>query len=120
VIGKQAILHSSPLFFSYSFFLVFNITVLSGLLLVRKNDWRKILHNTPRGMWLGSLLMIHISFHGLAIAISTAVYMVAVKRSSILFSVLLSWLILKEADIRYRGFGTLLMFTGMLLITLFG
>jgi drug/metabolite transporter (DMT)-like permease len=120
VIGKQAILHSSPLFFSYSFFLVFNITVLSGLLLVRKNDWRKILHNTPRGMWLGSLLMIHISFHGLAIAISTAVYMVAVKRSSILFSVLLSWLILKEADIRYRGVGTLLMFTGMLLITLFG
>ncbi len=120
VIGKQAILHSSPLFFSYSFFLVFNITVLSGLLLVRKNDWRKILHNTPRGMWLGSLLMIHISFHGLAIAISTAVYMVAVKRSSILFSVLLSWLILKEADIRYRGFGTLLMFTGMLLLTLFG
>jgi drug/metabolite transporter (DMT)-like permease len=101
VIGKKAILHSSPL-------------------LVRKNDWRKILHNTPRGMWLGSLLMIHISFHGLAIAISTAVYMVAVKRSSILFSVLLSWLILKEADIRYRGFGTLLMFTGMLLITLFG
>jgi drug/metabolite transporter (DMT)-like permease len=120
VIGKQAILHSSPLFFSYSFFLVFNITVLSGLLLVRKNDWRKILHNTPRGMWLGSLLMIHISFHGLAIAISTAVYMVAVKRSSILFSVLLSWLILKEADIRYRWVGTLLMFTGMLLITLFG
>jgi drug/metabolite transporter (DMT)-like permease len=120
VIGKQAILHSSPLFFSYSFFLVFNITVLSGLLLVRKNDWRKILHNTPRGMWLGSLLMIHISFHGLAIAISTAVYMVAVKRSSILFSVLLSWLILKEVDIRYRWVGTLLMFTGMLLITLFG
>lgn len=120
VIGKKAILHSSPLFFSYSFFLVFNITVLSGLLLVRKNDWRKILHNTPRGMWLGSLLMIHISFHGLAIAISTAVYMVAVKRSSILFSVLLSWLILKEADIRYRGVGTLLMFTGMLFITLFG
>lgn len=120
VIGKKAMLHSSPLFFSYSFFLVFNITVLAGFLLVGKNDWRKIFCNTPRGIWLGSLFMIHISFHGLAISISTAVYMVAVKRSSILFSVLLSWLVLKEADISYRGLGTLLMFTGMLLITVFG
>lgn len=120
VIGKKSMLHSSPLFFSYSFFLVFNITVLAGFLLVGKNDWRKIFCNIPRGMWLGSLFMIHISFHGLAISISTAVYMVAVKRSSILFSVLLSWLVLKEAAISYRGLGTLLMFTGMLLITVFG
>jgi drug/metabolite transporter (DMT)-like permease len=120
VIGKKSMLHSSPLFFSYSFFLVFNITVLAGFLLVGKNDWRKIFSNIPRGMWLGSLFMIHISFHGLAISISTAVYMVAVKRSSILFSVLLSWLVLKEAAISYRGLGTLLMFTGMLLITVFG
>ena len=120
VIGKKAMIHSSPLFFSYFFFLVFNLTVLAGLLLGRTNNWRKILRNTPRGMWLGSLLMVHISFHGLAIAISTAVYMVAVKRSSILFSVLLSWFVLKEKDIRYRGLGTLLMFAGMLIITLFG
>ena len=120
VIGKKAILHSSPLFFSYFFFLTFNITVLTGLLLGRRNNWQKIIHNSPKGLWLGTLLMIHISFHGLAIAISTAVYMVAVKRSSILFTVLLSWLLLKETDIRYRGFGTLLMFIGMLFITLLG
>jgi drug/metabolite transporter (DMT)-like permease len=120
VIGKKAMLHSSPLFFSYSFFLVFNIAVLVGLFLGGKIDWRKIFHHTPRGIWLGSLLMVHISFHGLAIAMSTAVYMVAVKRSSILFSVFLSWFILKEKDIRYRGLGTLLMFAGMLCITLLG
>ncbi len=120
VIGKKAMLHSSPLFFSYYFFFVFNTIILLGLILVRKNDWRKILRNSPKGLWLGSLLMVHISFHGLAIAISTAVYMVAVKRSSILFSVLLSWFILKEADIRYRGLGSLLMFTGMLFIILLG
>jgi len=120
VIGKKAILHSSALYFSYLFFLVFNCIILLGLLLGRSNDWRKIMRNSPRGMWLGSLLMIHISFHGLAIAISTAVYMVAVKRSSILFSVILSWFILKETDIRYRGIGTLLMFVGMLFITILG
>ncbi len=120
VIGKKAMLHSSPLFFSYFFFLVFSIIVLIGLLLFNRHNLWQIIRNTPKGLWLGTLLMIHISFHGLAISISTAVYMVAVKRSSILFSVLLSWFILKEADIRFRGLGTLLMFTGMLFITLFG
>ena len=34
VIGKKAMLHSSPLFFAYFFFLVFSIIVLTGLLLV--------------------------------------------------------------------------------------
>ena len=120
VIGKKAMLHSSPLFFSYSFFLVFNLIILIGLFVSRKNNWPKIIRNSPKGIWLGSLLMIHISFHGLAISLSTAVYMVAVKRSSILFTVLLCWLILKETEIRYRGFGTLLMFLGMLFITLLG
>lgn len=120
VIGKKAILHSSPLFFSYSFFLVFCLIILVGVLIRRGNDWYKILRHSPRGLWLGTLLMVHISFHGLGIAISTAVYMVAVKRSSILFSVILSWLILKETDIRYRGLGTLLMFVGMVCITLLG
>ena len=120
VIGKKAILHSSPLFFSYFFFLVFNITVLAAIVMSGRQDWRKIGRNTPRGLWLGILLMIHISFHGLGIAISKAVYMVAVKRSSILFSVLLSWLVLKETEIKYRGFGALLMFVGMLFIILLG
>ena len=120
VIGKKAILHSSPLFFSYTFFLVFNLIVLGGFALFRRIDWSKIRRNTPRGIWLGTLLMIHISFHSLAIVNATAVYMVAVKRSSILFAVLLSWLILREANIKYRGLGTLLMFVGMLFITLLG
>lgn len=120
VIGKKAILHSSPLFFSYSFFLVFNVLILMGLFVRGKNNWQKIIRNSPKGLWLGGLLMIHISFHALAISISTAVYMVAVKRSSILFSVLLSWLLLKERDIHYRGLGTLIMFVGMIFITLLG
>jgi len=32
-----------------------------------------------QGIWLGGLLVLHVGCHGLAIAISTAVYMVAVK-----------------------------------------
>jgi len=120
VLGKKAILHSSPLFFSYYFFLVMNVLIVVGMGVSRKNDWRRIINNSHRGIWLGCLLMVHISFHALAISISTAVYMIAIKRSSILFSVFLSWLLLKENNIKYRGLGTLVMFAGILCITLLG
>jgi drug/metabolite transporter (DMT)-like permease len=120
VIGKKAMMHSSPLFFSYYFFLVFNVITIGALFITGQSSLKKVLQYPRKGSWLGSLLMIHVSCHGLAIAISTAVYMVAIKRSSILFSVLMSWLILKEEDIRYRGFGAILMFTGMLFISVLG
>jgi drug/metabolite transporter (DMT)-like permease len=120
VIGKKSMLHSSALFFSYYFFLLFNIVVLTSLLITQKSSFAKIFENSRKGFWLGSLLIIHISCHGLAIAISTAVYMVAIKRSSILFTVLLSWLILKEEDMQHRGLGTAFMFIGMLFISLLG
>lgn len=120
VVGKKAMLHSSPLFFIYFFFLVFNITILIGLIVSRKINWHRLQHYKKKGIWLGSLLMIHISCHALAIVSATAVYMVAVKRSSILFSVLLSWIILKEGERKIRGMGTVFMFCGVLLITLLG
>ena len=120
VIGKKAMLHSSALYFTYYFFLIFNILILSALLISKQSSLKKIMQNYRKGSWLGALLIIHISCHGLAITISTAVYMVAIKRSSILFSVLMGWLILKEEDIKYRGIGTILMFMGMLFISILG
>ncbi len=121
VIGKKAMIHSSPLYFAYSFALVFNLIILTGIFLSGNMPWRLLKTQSRRGFMLGSLMMAEITGHSLAIAISTAVYMVAVKRSSILFSVFLSWLILKEGDYRScRGLGTLLMFGGTLLITVLG
>ncbi|MBU0484294.1 MAG: DMT family transporter [Proteobacteria bacterium] len=120
VLGKQGMIHSSPLFFSFFFFLIFNIVILLALFLAGNLRLPEILTGYKKGIWLGSLLVTHIGCHGLAISISPAVYMVAVKRSSILFSVLLSWLILHEGEKKTRGLGTLLMFAGVLLITLLG
>ncbi|HIJ79319.1 MAG: DMT family transporter [Desulfobulbaceae bacterium] len=120
VYGKQGIINSSPLFFMYSFFIVFNLTFLAGLLWRGHSSLKKIWHQRQKGIWLGTLLVTHLSCHGLAIAITTAAYMIAVKRSSILIAVLLSWLVLKEKDLATRGPGALLMFAGVLLITLYG
>ncbi len=116
VYGKKAIIHSSPLFFSYFFFMTFNGLVLVLLIFLRKINFQTITQHKRKGLWLGSLMMVHISTHCMAISISTAVYMIAVKRSSILLSVLLGWLILKEEHIKYRAFGALLMFLGLIFI----
>ena len=120
VIGKKAMLHSSPLFFTFFFFLLFNLTILTGLFATGKTSWQRLLQYNKKGMWLGGLLIVHVSCHALAISIATAVYMIAVKRSSIVFSVFLSWTLLKETDIKSRGLGTICMFAGVLLITLLG
>lgn len=120
VIGKKAILHSSPLFFTFFFFLVFNIATLIVLSLSGRCRWHRLVDKRWQGIWLGGLLILHVGCHGLAIAISTAVYMVAVKRSSIVFSVLLSLYFLHEEQAAIRSLGTFLMFSGVLLITFLG
>ncbi|MEA2082842.1 MAG: DMT family transporter [Thermodesulfobacteriota bacterium] len=117
VLGKKAILHSSALFFSFFFFLVFDAIFLAGLLITGKTSINHIVKYSRKGIMLGLLQVIHVGCHGLAVALATAVYMIAVKRSSILFTVLLGCLILKEDRIRTRGPGALLMFLGVILIT---
>ena len=120
VVGKQAILHSSPLFFMYYFFLTFHIFILCGLFIKGKINWRLLHSHRGKGAWFAGLLMVHVSCHAMAIALATAAYMIAVKRISILISVLLSWIILKEGERWTRGLGTVCMFCGVLLITLLG
>ncbi|MCD6389697.1 MAG: DMT family transporter [Desulfobulbaceae bacterium] len=120
VVGKKSMIHSSPLFFTFFFFLIFNITLLFGLFLFKQTSWSSIIKNSKKGLLLGSLLTTHVACHGLAIMLTNAVYMITVKRSSILFSIILSSFILKETNIRSRGLGALLMFCGAMLIGLFG
>ena len=120
VLGKKAILHSSALFFSFFFFLVFDAIFLAGLLLTGKTSISHIAKYSRKGIMLGLLQVIHVGCHGLAVALTAAVYMIAVKRSSILFTVLLGWLLLKEDRIRTRFPGALLMFLGVILITVLG
>ncbi|MGV1099962.1 EamA family transporter [Thiovibrio sp. JS02] len=120
VIGKQAILHSSPLFFANLFFLLFGLGLLAWLGIRGRVSRRLLMGEWEKGLWLGGFLGMHVICHALAISIATAVYMIAVKRSSILFTVLAGWLLLREEPLPGRICGALLMFAGMLLILLVG
>jgi drug/metabolite transporter (DMT)-like permease len=120
VIGKVAILHSSPMFFSVSFFSVFNMSMIIFLLTIRKIRLKKILQEPLKGSLVGCFLFAHIVLHGFAISMVTAAYMISVKRLSVLFGIIYGWILFKEKNIMIRLSGAFFMVAGAMLIILKG
>jgi uncharacterized membrane protein len=73
-----------------------------------------------KGAVAGGLLFGHAVCHGWAISMTKAVYMIAVKRLSILFGVIYGGLFFHECHILYRMVGTGLMVAGAAIVTLKG
>lgn len=120
VLGKKAIQHSSPLFFGFFYLATFDVAILILFPFLKKIKWRDILIIPAKGLSVGLMLFLHVLFHSLAISMVEAIYMIAVKRMSIPFSVFYGWILFKEADIGARMLGALLMFAGVVLIILLG
>lgn len=120
VMGKVAIMHSSPLFFSMTFFAVFNILLLICLLMCGKIRLHTFKRTPVKGLIAGVLLFLHILFHGFAISLAKAVYMISIKRLSILFGIIYGGVLFKEKNLVIRFCGALCMFIGAVIITLMG
>jgi len=120
VIGKKAILHSSPLFFTASFFALFNLTVLLFLRPRQGLSLKTARNHAAKGIWLGGLFLVHVVSHALAIELGTAAYVIAVKRSSILLSLAFAAILFHEDRKVIRQLGGVVMFLGLCIITLWG
>ncbi|MBW2109053.1 MAG: DMT family transporter [Deltaproteobacteria bacterium] len=120
VLGKKAIQLSSPLFFGFFFLAGLDIVTLLIFPLLGNIRWKALLEGPAKGLSVGIMLSLHVLFHAIAISMVKAIYMIAVKRSSILFSVVYGWLLFHESDIRNRMLGALLMFVGVACIMLLG
>jgi len=120
VTGKKAILHSSVMFFSIFFFLCLSSGFVGGALLLKKTTCQRLFRMPVRGLIAGGLLFIHVICHGWAISMTKAVYMIAVKRISILFGILYGGLLFREKHMAYRILGTGLMVGGAIMVTLKG
>jgi drug/metabolite transporter (DMT)-like permease len=116
VIGKLAILHSSVMFFQMSFFTALSLFLAFILTIAGKIHMKTITRIPKQGMVAGLLWFLHIYFHGFAISMTKAAYMVSIKRLSILFSVIYGGMIFDEENILIRFMGALLMFSGAALI----
>lgn len=120
VIGKKLILLSSPLFFAFLFFLLFGTLLLTGLAATRRVRLTALLLRPRDGAIAGLLLCAHVICHQLALVLTKAAYMMAIKRLNGLFSVGFGWFWFRESSIRYRLIGAMLMTMGAAAIALWG
>lgn len=120
VLGKMAILHSSPLFFAVSFFGVHNLLVPLFLVVIGKLSIANLKKRPLLGLVSGGLFCGHVLCHSIAIAMTKAVYMISVKRLSILIGLIYGKLIFHEEHMLVRFTGAAMMVAGSVIILLFG
>jgi drug/metabolite transporter (DMT)-like permease len=120
VIGKMGIVHSSPIFFALAFFSAHNLIVPLFLWLLGKIRPSELLKLPGKGMIAGLLFFGHVVFHCLAIVLTKAVYMIAVKRFSILIGVLYGRIWFREDFVIKRLLGASIMVAGSAMIMIMG
>lgn len=117
--AKLAINYSSAITWSIAYKLVVTITFLF-VIIFKLKEMKKY----TRIVWL-ILLIIGLAagaeqfFISKALSLTLATYAMAIKRTSVLFSILFGWLILKELKIKQRLTGAMLMIAGIFLISFF-
>jgi len=117
-LGKIALQHSSPLFFAVIYTLLITAIMTPFVFILRRDEISAIGRRPLLFMMIGLAFGLMILSHFAAIALIEVPYMISVKRSSMIFSVLLGFFLFKEADMRDRLAGAMLMLSGIVLIIL--
>ncbi len=117
ILGKVAVQHSSPVFFG--FFYPFTLTIVLTVYLGLKGKLGGVFSKPAVFIPIGLCTSAMIISHFIAISMTQVAYMIAVKRTSLLFSVVYGWLLFKEEKIRERLLGSALMLAGVVMILAF-
>ncbi len=117
-LGKVAVVHSSPLFFGSTYFII--VTLFLAPLSFRFSEGRIFEHIGRKG-WViialsGITYAMMIVTHMFAINIANVAYMISIKRTSLLIGVLFGYLFFHERKTGQRFTGALMMFAGFVLI----
>jgi len=117
-LGKMAITHSSPLFFGASYFIALNIAFLPIALLkgrgslaefIKTGKYKQLLYP---GVFYALMIITHME----AMKLTKVAYMISVKRTSLLISVIYGYFLFQEKHMKGRFVGALLMFIGFVLV----
>jgi uncharacterized membrane protein len=119
VIGKLGILHSSPYFFGITYYTALTILIVLFAPFIYDFHARNLIRSPLIGIILGLITGLEILSHVLAISLVQAAYMIAIKRTSIIFAVLYGAWLFKEEKIGERLFGTIIMIGGVFIIGFF-
>ncbi len=118
VLGKKGLLLTNPLWFASFYFSILGIvSTLSMKVLYRIKILPFIKTNLKYILIVGLTQALMCYFHMIALSQIQTAYMIALKRTSILFAVLLGYFMFKETYILVRLFAVLLMLFGIFVIT---
>ena len=118
-LGKAAIQHSNPLFFTV-FYLTFRSLVITPLVCFKiRGKFSKGLPHLKYFLLMGLSCALMFIFHSLAVNLIQVSYMISLKRTSALISIVFGGFFFNEIHIKERLLGSTTMFAGVLLITLF-
>jgi drug/metabolite transporter (DMT)-like permease len=120
-IDKIGVLHSSPTFWviASTFFLSI-ILFLPIIIRKSQNNIKQISINIKPLILIGLLSALELIFQMNAIKIGNVSYVISIKFTSIIISVLFGYFLFKEREIKSRLTGAILMIFGIVLIVLFG
>jgi drug/metabolite transporter (DMT)-like permease len=119
-LGKVGLTHSSAAFFGPIYVAVLAVSL--ALTAVLRGEGREMVAELKPNRWffaIGIGVAAMTVLHFAAIAMTQVAYMVAVKRSSLLVSVILGRVFFEERGLRRRLPGAAIMFAGVLLLGLF-
>lgn len=118
-LGKLAILHSSPIFFGALYFIILALAFTPIVIFKSRNNLGQIIKNYKYFGFLGFFHSLMVITHMVAMSLTQVTYMIAVKRTSLLFSAGYGYFLFKEEKMRERLLGSILMIIGVVLIVIF-
>ncbi len=114
--AKLALNHSEPLFFSLFYFTALSLVFLIVLGVKLGRETRQIFLRPKLFFGIGLSNAVMIITHFQAMDLTKVAYMIAVKRSNLLFGILYGWILFGEQNIGERALGSIIMLLGVFLI----
>lgn len=114
---KIGVVNSSPLFYSFAVQLYIGTLMLPMIYLMHKKNPAEIKTNIKALIGVGFLSTLTIICHMLAISLTIVPYVISIKRTNSILSVIFGRIFFKEDFLKERLLAATLMFIGVLLIT---
>ena len=114
--GKVAMQYATPESFGPFYFLIIGACVFAITLLAHPKKLLVIFTKPAHTLTVGSLMVVMVITHFLALALVEVAYMISVKRISLVFGILLGALLFKERHVAQHVFAGSLMVIGVTLI----
>jgi drug/metabolite transporter (DMT)-like permease len=115
-LGKVAISNSSPVFFGSFYFTILAVLFTPIALIKNRGKVRITRKDIAPLAAIGVTQALMIILHMTAMSMTKVAYMISVKRTSLLFSVMYGYFLFKEEKIAEKAFGAVIMLIGFILI----